>query len=78
MGPRNWNESMGERKAEYPGNKGIGYIRIYDRLKEFRLANKVHVFRQEYLHFNSDGSLLVSSHDDGTLRLRQVVTEPID
>ncbi len=35
-------------------------------------VHKEPVFRSEYLHFNSNGSMLVSSHEDGTVRLWDV------
>ena len=56
----------------YPGNGGIGAIRAYDIANDFALVLEQPVFRQEYFDFNGDGSLLVSSHEDGTLRLWQV------
>lgn len=51
----------------------IGAIRVY-RVPQtdqdaFELVAEESVFRQEYFHFNADGSRLVSSHEDGTLRL---------
>jgi WD40 repeat protein len=33
------------------------------------------IFRQEYLHFSPDGTQLITSHEDGTIRLFNVVTE---
>jgi len=55
---------------------GMGNIRFYrvprDPGDNYELVLTEPVFRQEYFHFNSDGSLLVSSHEDGTLRLWQV------
>ena len=35
-------------------------------------VHKEPVFRSEYLHFSNDGSMLVSSHEDGTVRLWNV------
>ena len=51
---------------------GIGAIRAYDASDDFALVMIEPVFRQEYLHFSTDGRLLVSSHEDGTLRLWDV------
>ena len=48
---------------------GFGNIRAYDRQNGFALALTQPTFRQEYLDFDADGSRLVSSHEDGTLRL---------
>lgn len=60
---------------------GLGNIRFYrvprDPGDNYELVSTEPVFRQEYFHFNSDGSLLVSSHEDGTLRLWQVLAEPL-
>ena len=60
---------------------GLGNIRLYrvphDPEDNFELVLIEPVFRQEYFHFNSDGSQLVSSHGDGTLRLWQVLAEPL-
>lgn len=54
----------------------IGAIRFYRVPEEgsetFELVTEEPVFRQEYFHFNADGSRLVSSHEDGTLRLWDV------
>lgn len=55
-----------------------GFIYVYqipadpikDKIKE---VYKKPVFRSEYLHFSNDGKLLVSSHEDGTLRLWKVL-----
>ncbi len=62
-------------------NNGLGNIRFYrvprDPGDNYELVLTEPVFRQEYLHFNSDGSQLVSSHEDGTLRLWQVLAEPL-
>ena len=52
----------------YRGNNGFGHIRAYDVQNDFKLVLEEKVFRQEYRHFNNDGSLLISSHEDGTLR----------
>ncbi len=40
--------------------------------EEIKLVNKLPVFRSEYLHFTQDGKRLVTSHEDGTLRLWNV------
>jgi WD40 repeat protein len=36
-------------------------------------VHKEPVFRSEYLHFNKKGNMLVSSHEDGTVRLWKVI-----
>ncbi len=41
-------------------------------------VHKEPVFRSEYLDFNNEGDLLVSSHEDGTLRLWKFQIEGID
>jgi WD40 repeat protein len=56
---------------------GIGFIRVY-RSSDLHKIDiepilKEKVFRQEYFHFSRDGRLLVSGHEDGTLRLWQVI-----
>ena len=48
---------------------GFGNIRAYDRQNGFALALTQPTFRQEYLDVSADGSRLISSHEDGTLRL---------
>jgi len=53
-------------------NNGIGKIRVYNVDMDFALVHEEVVFRQEYFDFNTDGSQLLSSHEDGTLRLWQV------
>ena len=57
-----------------------GFIYVYqipvdpfkDKIEE---VYKKPVFRSEYLHFSKYGNLLVSSHEDGTLRLWKVVRD---
>ncbi len=56
----------------YPTNDGFGNIRAYDANDGFALTLEQLTFRQEYLHFDSDGNQLVSSHGDGALRLWDV------
>lgn len=67
-------------KGKYT-HDGLGNIRIYRVLRDpgdnYELISTEPVFRQEYFHFNSDGSQLVSSHEDGTLRLWQVLVRPL-
>lgn len=58
----------------YPGNNGIGPIRFYDRDDAFALVLEQDTFRQEYFDFDPTGSRLISSHEDGTLRLWNVGT----
>ena len=48
-----------EGVSGYPGNGGFGYIRVFDVRKNFELALKERVFRQEYFHFNSDGISII-------------------
>lgn len=70
-------EGMGRGTAEqlkrFPPNGGFGAIRFYrvpERLdRPFPLALEHRTFRQEYYDFTGDGRLLVSSHEDGTIRL---------
>lgn len=62
----------GRDEPPYPDNGGFGPIRAYDAEDAFALVLAEETFRQEYFHFNADGSLLVSSHEDGTLRLWDV------
>ena len=75
------NEGEGAVGApvENPGfenNDGFGHIRAYRVPQEaggaFELALEEPVFRQEYLHFSADGSMLVTAHEDGTVRLWKV------
>ena len=65
-------EGMGDVAEKYDSNNGIGHIRAHDRESDFELAAEEEVYRQEYLHFNADGSRLVSGHEDGTVRLWDV------
>ena len=58
-------------------NLGLGYINIF-RCDDFDInvtpdpMKSIYCFRQEYIHLNFDDSQLVSSHEDGTLRLWDV------
>jgi WD40 repeat protein len=56
---------------------GIGYIRFYKTsdliLKKTEPALKQRVFRQEYIHFSKSGEMMVSGHEDGTLRVWRVL-----
>jgi WD40 repeat protein len=67
-------EASAEQLAQFPGNAGFGFIRAYDVRRGFELVLEEPAFRQEYLHFTADGRRLVSSHEDGTLRLWNVTT----
>ncbi len=58
--------------VEGKGSGGIGNIRVYNVEMGFALVHMEEVFRQEYFDFNNDGSLMVSSHEDGTARLWEV------
>ena len=58
----------------YPGNRGVGNINIYDVQDNFSLEHVEPTFRQEYFDFNTNGTKMVSSHEDGTVRLWNVVT----
>jgi WD40 repeat protein len=75
----NEGEGKSGEPIENPGfeNKdGMGHIRAYKvpekRETEFKLVMEKPVFRQEFLDFTDDGKLLVTSHEDGTLRLWKV------
>lgn len=79
------NEGEGRvgTKVENPGfenGDGKAFIRIYQVPEngrgEYKLVLKKPVFRQEYFHFTSDGNQMVSSHEDGTLRLWRVLYPP--
>ena len=67
------NEGTGynskDDRPEYLYLQGFGAIRVYSVEKNFALVHEEHTYRQEYFQFNSDGSRLLSSHEDGTLRL---------
>ena len=66
-------EGMQAVAYKYEMGDGVGHIRAFDRERGFALAHRERVYRQEYFHFNADGSRLVGSHGDGTLRLFRVV-----
>lgn len=75
------NEGEGKTGApvENPGfeNKdGMGHIRAYKvpegNAKDFKPVLEKPVFRQEFFDFTDDGKFLVTSHEDGTLRLWNV------
>lgn len=51
---------------------GMGAIRAYEAARGFAHVMTKDVFRQEYLHVSHDGRQLISSHEDGTLRLWNV------
>ena len=57
---------------DYPDNGGFGPIRAFDRQQGFALVEEQVTFRQEYFHFDADGDRLVSSSEDGGLRLWNV------
>ena len=61
----------------FENNDGMGHIYAYKVPKEtgqkFELVMKKPVFRQEFFDFSDDGNLLVTSHEDGTVRLWRVV-----
>lgn len=65
-----------EQLRRFPANGGFGSIRFYrvpaELGKPFELAHAHKTFRQEYYDFTKDGRLLVSSHEDGTIRLWRV------
>jgi WD40 repeat protein len=75
------NEGEGKKGAPvenegFENNDGLGHIRAY-RVSEsgdpnFELVMEKPVFRQEYFDFTRDGKLLLTSHEDGTLRLWEV------
>ena len=57
---------------DYPDNNGFGPIRAFDRDNGFALALEQVTYRQEYFHFDASGSRLISSSEDGGLRLWDV------
>ena len=63
--------------AGFENNDGMGHIYVYKAPEEgkrkFELVLKKPVFRQEFFDFSNDGKLLVTSHEDGTVRLWGVV-----
>jgi WD40 repeat protein len=67
-----YKEGMPPSGRNYPANGGQGAIRAYDRAAGFAKVAETPVFRQEYFDFTRDGSMLVSAHGDGTLRLWRV------
>jgi hypothetical protein len=65
----------------FPPAAGFGHIRAYAVPEPghtvFPLVLEQPVFRQEYLHFNSNGDRLVSAHEDGSIRLWEwILTVP--
>ena len=57
----------------YENRDGYGYLRAYDVDDNFKLTLEHEVFRQEYYHFNESGTQLVGGHEDGGVRLWNVV-----
>jgi WD40 repeat protein len=60
----------------FENKDGMGHIRAYKvpskNGDDFKLVMAKPVFRQEFFDFSDDGRFLVSSHEDGTLRLWEV------
>lgn len=68
----------GGGKVENTGKSPEGYIYVYfipeDFLSEpIKQVHREKVFRSEYLHINQEGDKLVSSHEDGTVRLWNII-----
>lgn len=67
------NEGRPNQLKAFPPNDGQGAIRIYqvpsEDSGEFSLVHTQPCFRQEYLSFTKDGKKLVTSHEDGSIRL---------
>ena len=56
----------------YPNQSGFGPIRAFDRENGFALAGEQVTYRQEYFDFDADGDRLVTSSEDGGVRLWSV------
>ncbi len=67
------NNAQPQQLKVFPANNGQGAIRIYQIPSkdsgEFKLVHTQPTFRQEYLSFTKDGKKLVTSHEDGSIRL---------
>jgi len=61
----------------FRNNNGMGHIRAYkvpeNGGSQFKLVMEESVFRQEFFDFTNDGKYLVTSHEDGTVRLWGVI-----
>jgi WD40 repeat protein len=60
----------------FENNNGMGHLRAYrvpqTDQESFEMVLEMPLFRQEFLDFSKNGKLMVTSHEDGTLRLWKV------